>query len=291
MPMRLLGVCALFVAAAAAASIGATGATLPSLSGRWDGSGGTEMQLSQSGGTVTWFAHSSDNTSWAHDFTGTLSGTSISGTFRDRPGFAVHNYGAITARVEDACHLLITGLSINGGPMGPGGERFTKAGCTYTAPATPVSIESVSNGCGGAGWASLVKAQNYLGNTSTYRDSNLNPRAKAYTVNFVDACNLHDAGYSGAVVRDKLHGGIVVDFRTWSRKRVDDKFLADMRLLCERQIPARAATALRNCKGRGGNFSFGALSRYNFVRTWGGSFFDADPTQDGTQQTGLRANY
>lgn len=151
------------------------------------------------------------------------------------------------------------------------------------------AILSVSNGCGGAGWDSIVAIENYIGNSSTYKDSNVNPLAKSYTVSFVDACNLHDAGYSGAIVKDKLSGRIE-DFRTWSRKRVDDKFLADMRLLCTRQIPASATTALANCKARGGNLSFGAVSRYNAVRKVGNLFFDADLTKPGTQATGERLN-
>ena len=137
------------------------------------------------------------------------------------------------------------------------------------------------------------KAQNYLGNTSTYwnsRDGLLyDPYAKSYTVDFTEACNLHDAGYGGAVVRDKLRGGIK-DFRGWSRKQVDEKFLADMRLLCERTIPKSAVYALRNCRGRGGNVSIGAESRYEFVRDHGARFFDADLTEPGTQRTGSRGN-
>jgi hypothetical protein len=127
------------------------------------------------------------------------------------------------------------------------------------------------------------------GNTSTYKDSNINPLAESYTVRFVDACNLHDAGYSGAIVPDKLNGGIV-DFRNWSRRQVDDKFLADMRLLCTKQIPAAATVALANCKARGGNVSIGAVSRYNMVRKVGDSFFDADLTKAGIQASGERPN-
>jgi hypothetical protein len=157
----------------------------------------------------------------------------------------------------------------------------------------PVPIETVSNGCGGAGWRVLENAQNYLGNTSTYWNSRdgllFDPEAKSYTVAFTEACNLHDAGYAGAVVRDKLRGGIK-DFRGWSRKQVDEKFLADMRLLCERSIPKTAVHALRNCRGRGGNVSFGAESRYKFVRSQGYRFFDADLTEPGTQRRGSRAN-
>lgn len=168
-------------------------------------------------------------------------------------------------------------------------STIAPATTSTTEVLTPVPIEAVSNGCGGAGWASLVKVQNYLGNTSTYKDSNTNPLAKSYTVNFKSACDLHDAGYGGAIVKDALRGDIK-DFRKWTRKQVDDKFLADMRLLCERQIPATAIVALANCKARGGNLSFGAESRYNFVRKFGNLFFDADLKTAGNQRSGTRSN-
>ena len=161
-------------------------------------------------------------------------------------------------------------------------------------PATtpkPVPIESVSNGCGGAGWGdTLVRVQNYLGNTSRYADSNINPLARTYPVNFKDACDLHDAGYAGAIVRDKLNGGRIVDFRTWSRERVDKKFLEDMRYLCKRQSPGTALTARKNCQSTGGNASVGAKSRFNFVRCWGSLLFDAAPERPGKQRTGPREN-
>ncbi len=177
--------------------------------------------------------------------------------------------------------------------------ELTAAECnTWTKPATAtppaiVPIGTVSNGCGGGNWRILVKAQNFLGNTSRYwnsRDGYLyDPTAKVFPVSFVDACNLHDAGYAGAIVRDKLRGGIK-DFRGWSRLQVDRKFLADMRLLCQRAIPKSAVYALRNCRGNGGNVSVGAASRYDFVRKVGSSFFDADLELAGTQSTGRRTN-
>ncbi len=150
-------------------------------------------------------------------------------------------------------------------------------------PALPdalVPIASVSNGCGGG----EASAQGKFGDISTYRDSNINPTAKSYTVNFREACKLHDAGYSGAKVRDALHGGVVVDFFTSTRKAVDDKFLEDMILICERTIPASAATALANCKATGGNFSAGARSRFNFVRRFGGLFWKDRPKVRGLWQ-------
>lgn len=278
--------CGVLTVVAALAVAGTAAAGGWNLSGSWQGSAGNVMQVHQSGTGITWFAHSADGKAWAHDFTGSIAGTTISGTFQDRPGYQVHNHGAITARIVDDCHVTITSVALNGGPPSSASETFTKSPCTS---AQVVAISTVSNGCGGAGWDSVVAVQNYLGNTSKYADSNINPLAHSYTVNFKDACDLHDAGYSGAIVRDKINGG-TVDFRTWSRKRVDEKFLADMRVLCRKQIPVRAQTALKNCMATGGNASFGALSRYHFVRRWGHLFFDADPYQEGTQGTGLRAN-
>lgn len=136
-------------------------------------------------------------------------------------------------------------------------------------PSALVPIASVSNGCG-PGKAS-TEARTF--DESTFIDSNLNPLARSYTVNFREACNLHDAGYSGAKVKDVLHGGVVVDFFTWTKEQVDEKFLRDMILICERTIPASATTALANCKATGGNVSLGARSRYNVVSRGGGLFY------------------
>jgi hypothetical protein len=163
--------------------------------------------------------------------------------------------------------------------------------CTAGACLTrrPVPIGLVSNGCGGAGWSSLVAAQNYAGNTSTYLNSNVDPTAQSFTVDFKDACDLHDACYGGEFVADRVAGG-TNDFRSWSRRECDLKFLTDMRLLCERRIPPAWTVARANCKATGGNASFGAQSRFNFVRRWGQLFFDADPGVAGAQKTGPRSN-
>jgi len=147
-------------------------------------------------------------------------------------------------------------------------------------PAPPdalVSLESVSNGCGGG----EAGAQGKFGDTSTFLDSNINPAAASYTVNFREACKLHDAGYSGAKVRDPLHARVVVDFLTWTKDQVDQKFLEDMILICERTIPASAATALANCKAIGGNITVGARSRYNFVQRAGRLFWRDRPNLRG----------
>lgn len=267
-----------------AAGGSAAAQTTWNLTGAWRGSAGTLMQLRQSGTTVTWFARAADTKAWAHDFTGSISGNSISGAFQDRPGYQIHNRGLITARIMDDCHFVITGVGVNGSSPTGGGEQFTKTPCTAPGPqawpALPdalVPIGSVSNGCGGG----KASAQGKFGDISTYRDSNINPAAKSYTVNFREACKLHDAGYSGAKVRDALHGGAVVDFFTWTKEMVDKKFFEDMLLICERTIPPSAATALANCKATGGNFSTGARSRFNFVDRFGSLFWKDRPNVRG----------
>ena len=46
---------------------------------------------------------------------------------------------------------------------------------------------------------------------------------------------------------------MIVDFFYWTKAQVDDKFLQDMILICDRQITDPAAeVALRNCKQNGG---------------------------------------
>lgn len=148
-----------------------------------------------------------------------------------------------------------------------------RSACKFISVLVP--IERVSNGCGGEGWPSVVAAENYFGNTSTYTQ----PGGQSYTVSFVAACNLHDAGYGGQTVRDAINGG-VLDMHAWSRRKVDDKFQSDMWTLCRRAIPEAAAEARRSCIRDG--------RRYLIVRTLGMNFFDYDVMKAGTQGEGAR---
>lgn len=147
-----------------------------------------------------------------------------------------------------------------------------------------VPIADVSNGCGGEGKTAI--AQNLLLNTHTYYESIL----ERYTVTFTAACNIHDAGYSGAVVRDNLAGGRIVDFSTWSRRQVDDEFLKNLQARCRIAIPAQARIARAKCLGYGGKDSIGVLAIYAGVREFGDEYFDADPSTPGIQRTGPRPN-
>jgi hypothetical protein len=147
-----------------------------------------------------------------------------------------------------------------------------------------VSLASVSNGCGG-GVASedprFFDALDYGG----------------IKVSFRQACNVHDACYSGAVVRDPFTTppDRIVDFRGWSQERCDDAFLANMQTLCRKQIPTAGTSpewdeARDDCQhGSGptlpscttlvspipnlGNQAIGAAFAHRVVRKCGHRFF------------------
>ncbi len=157
--------------------------------------------------------------------------------------------------------------------------------CAFLAMS--VDIKRVSNGCGGEGWKTLVWVENYFGNKHTYYDP---VTKRTYLVDFTDACDLHDAGYGGMTVIDKLNGKKPIDMHDWSRKKVDDKFWRDMQKLCDEQIPEEATEARAKCKGVGGQASIGSQWLYNKVRQYGDRFFDADLKKPETQRRGSRDN-
>lgn len=189
---------------------------------------------------------------------------------------------------EGATRLFLgiaDGWSFQGKPSWYGdNEGFFRATVTVRE-LRQVPIESVSNTCGGTGPETLIPAE--FRNTSEFSDGG--PLADSFIVVWTAACNLHDAGYDGAIVRDTINGG-VINYRGWSRKEVDDKFLDDLRLLCRQRISVKRATALSRCLGRGGPASFGAEYMYEIVRDHGEANFDADPSRPGTQRTGPRTN-
>jgi hypothetical protein len=170
-------------------------------------------------------------------------------------------------------------------PKGAKSLNAPKSDCAFLS--FLVDIKRVSNGCGGEGWDSLVWVENYFGNVHTYYDPGT---GATYRVSFVDACDLHDAGYAGMTVEDKINGGPPKDMHGWTRKVVDDEFWRNMKKLCDKQIPPSATVALAKCKGVGGRASIGSEWLYNKVRDWGGHFFDADLETPGTQKHGSRAN-
>ena len=114
-----------------------------------------------------------------------------------------------------------------------------------------IAIEKVSNGCGGGGASTEPGLQNWLGDSAIF--GSLNPFEPKFRVNFREACNLHDAAYSGAYVWDSINNKFT-DFRGMTRKEADDKLQRDMDKLCEARIPARWTTAVENCKAGVGHW-------------------------------------
>jgi len=144
-----------------------------------------------------------------------------------------------------------------------------------TSTPNPVSLESVSNGCGGG---EVDNKPRFL-DTVTFESGTKGLRFK---VRFRQACNVHDAGYAGAVVRDPLHNNRILDLRNWSRLKVDSAFRANLIQLCDEQLPTSASTARKNCAAY-------AQAYYAGVRAFGWRFFDADLTKPGMQYLGPRS--
>jgi hypothetical protein len=96
-------------------------------------------------------------------------------------------------------------------------------------PAAVVAIGSVSNGCGPGPTASLEPRQ-----LDTWTFHGLTS-AKVFTISFRDACDLHDAAYNGAEVYDAINRGYVDHF-AWSREQADEKFLRDLKSICNREL-------------------------------------------------------
>ncbi|MDO8732087.1 MAG: hypothetical protein Q7L55_05885 [Actinomycetota bacterium] len=155
--------------------------------------------------------------------------------------------------------------------------------CEWLSVQVPVS--RVSNGCGGAQWGPGAEAvQNWLLDTQKYNKE---------TVNFRAACNQHDAGYAGVTVADPFLKH-VVDFRTWSRERVDKKLEKDMQTLCHKYLDGNVSpNAISSCT-KGVSQALlpaavvvggppGALAYYEGVRQYAKAAFDTNVVAPGTQ--------
>jgi hypothetical protein len=187
---------------------------------------------------------------------------------------------ALSARLTGPLRFCVGAVA-----SGQKSAGFPKSSCAWVP--LLVDIARVSNGCGGSGWEKVVKFQNWIGNTSEFLNSNTDIDEEIYKVDFVAACNLHDAGYKGVMVRDTFNGDRPVDFRREVQSVIDEIFRDNMRKSCDAQIQ-NAATARKNCKATGGWVSIGAESRYNLVRRFGHLFYDSDLTRPGVQRKGLR---
>jgi hypothetical protein len=168
--------------------------------------------------------------------------------------------------------------------MAPQRSETTPVPMTHPLPANEkpppgwIAIEEVSNGCGGGEASTEPGLQNWIGDSATFGDGLLtDPR---YEVNFREACNLHDAAYSGAYVWDSIHGKFT-DFRGMTQKEADDKLQSDMDRLCEKTIPARWETTRANCKAGIGHWlavrAIGGLGPYKRRIDLTGKWFNTNP--------------
>lgn len=161
--------------------------------------------------------------------------------------------------------------------------------CRWVAIAVPQSRANV-NGCGTGEYGAVAEwLQNRLGDSRTYTE------AGQESVSVRLACNNHDAGYSGIATYDKLNK-VYVDYRKWSRYKVDNKFLADVRTLCSRGLETDENVAV--CSGGLGLADFkrlflanpiaalgqaGATTYFEIVRAYGAVGFDANAARTGIQ--------
>lgn len=166
--------------------------------------------------------------------------------------------------------------------------------CKWLSIAVPISRAKV-NGCGTAGYGQTAEwLQNYFGDVREYGYG-----SDRTAVNLRNACNIHDAAYSGITIYDGLDKQYV-DFRQWTRLEIDAKFRTDIRGLCQRELGTskRMAAHLRTCKqgagigtivalipinGMAALDNAGANTYFGLVRDYGGVGFDADATVPGTQ--------
>ena len=149
----------------------------------------------------------------------------------------------------------------------------------------------IANGCGSEGGEWLDEQPD----GKRFADEHIYGRG--FTVDFRDACDLHDVAYEGTfyawnrgkpalvkLVYDKILDEDV-DYSDKSREWIDTRFLAHMRAICARKIVprnahdrARATESLAWCQGDGNNPKFagvwGAETLYKLVRKHARSNFN-----------------
>src|SRR5262249_18622015 len=96
---------------------------------------GDTWELRQSGSALSWFAHSRDGREWAHDFTGTITGDTFTGTYQDRPGYVRHFHGTISGTIRSTCRIdLVLTVVENGDVVRGPITRVCPPGTTTTQP-------------------------------------------------------------------------------------------------------------------------------------------------------------
>lgn len=196
-------------------------------------------------------------------------------------------------------------LKLTKTPAGPGpfywcaqakdqAGNYSPIKCKWLSIWVPISRVKV-NGCGTDGYGPTAEwLQNYFGDVREYGHGQ--DRTQVILRN---ACNIHDAAYSGITIYDSIDKRYV-DFRQWSRLEIDAKFRTDIRTLCHRALstPKRMAPHLRTCtrgvslgtfiglvpiKGLAALEDVGADTYFQMVREYGAVGFDSDATVPGTQ--------
>lgn len=114
------------------------------LTGTWHGTDGSTYEIKQTGTAVRWSAHSADNRSWAHDFTGSIKGNLIVGTWKDRATHQIRQTGQLTLRIVDADHLVYVKSSVGFGTRA--WDRKAKQGCARVTQSVAQSRSRVSTG-------------------------------------------------------------------------------------------------------------------------------------------------
>ncbi|MFN8128128.1 MAG: hypothetical protein U0R28_04965 [Candidatus Nanopelagicales bacterium] len=197
----------------------------------------------------------------------------------------VYSDGTVVMKAHSKGYVQATGGKWTGdwrypsGSPGPFYECFwakdkagnTSANAPYTACrwlTIQVPVPLVSNGCGGSAWGqAAVDLMNWAGDVRMYGSNPVNMR---------QACNQHDAGYAGVTVAG-MRSPAPVDYRTWSREDVDQKFAGDLMAQCHRFLKGPGLSSERKA-------CLAEVPIYvGLVRQYGEGVFDADVTVAGTQ--------
>ena len=171
-------------------------------------------------------------------------------------------------------------------------SKAPRSACVWLPLQVSLAGSSVINGCGADQRYDFVEQlQALLLNSQTY-----GPVATS----FVEACNIHDAGYSGITVFDPVSRRLI-DFRRWTRAEVDALFLKDMRTLCSRQIPWALAAERQVCRNGlrlmaaiadlPSTDQVGAFTYYTAVRQAARDAFDTNATVPGVQTDSMPSTW
>lgn len=121
--------------------------------------------------------------------------------------------------------------------------NYSPIKCKWLSIAVPITRVKV-NGCGTDGDRLTAEwLQNYFGDVREYGTGSDRTQARLR-----NACNIHDAAYTGITIFDALDKQYV-DFRQWTRLEIDAKFRNDIRALCRRVLskPKSMAPYLHTC--------------------------------------------